>query len=127
MEEFRRVEDHIRSGQKSVEKTNTSEATGSMNDGLFYLIQLEPTHDPSRFKVGFTSSMPERLRQLRCSAPLAKIVNTWPCRQLWEKTAIECVSDGCERLHTEVFRTDDFENVRNKCDRFFALMPELNK
>lgn len=38
--------------------------------GVFYLIQLEPVFDPGRFKVGFAANMPERLRHLRCSAPL---------------------------------------------------------
>jgi len=37
--------------------------------GVFYIIQLEPDHDPGRFKVGFASNMAERLRTHRCSAP----------------------------------------------------------
>jgi len=126
MEEFNRVTDHVRSGQNSNSKVNTDEIN-LMNDGLFYLIQLEPTIDPGRFKVGFSSSMPERLRQLKCSAPLAELVNTWPCRPLWEKTAIDCVSGDCERLHTEVFRIDDIEKIREKCNQFFALMPKSRK
>lgn len=126
MEEFNRVADHVWSGQNSVEKENTGEIN-LMNDGLFYLIQLEPTHDPGRFKIGFTSSMTERLRQLKCSAPLLKLVDTWPCRPLWEKTAIDCISADCERIHTEVFRIDDIEKIREKLGRFFALMPDIKK
>ena len=45
---------------------------------------------------------------------------------LWEKTAIECVTDGCERLHTEVFRVDSIDTVIEKCDKFFGLMPSLS-
>jgi len=93
--------------------------------GVFYLLLLEPEHDPGRFKVGFATSLPERLRQLRCSAPLTRVARTWPCKRLWEKTAIECVANGCERLHTEVFRTTSFETVLSRCDRFFELMPRL--
>jgi hypothetical protein len=92
--------------------------------GLFYLLLLEPEHDPGRFKVGFTSSLQERLRALRCSAPFTKVVKTWPCKLLWEKTAIECVTENCERLHTEVFRTEKLETVLTKCDKFFELMPK---
>ena len=33
--------------------------------GVFYLIQLEPEHDPCRFKVGFTTNIEERLRRRR--------------------------------------------------------------
>ncbi len=93
--------------------------------GVFYLLRLEPEHDPNRFKVGFASNLNERLRQHRCSAPYTQLVRTWPCRRLWEKTAIECVTDGCERLHTEVFRTQSFEAIEAKCSQFFALMPKL--
>jgi hypothetical protein len=92
--------------------------------GVFYLLCLEPEHDPSRFKVGFASNLDERLRQHRCSAPFAKVVRTWPCRRLWEKTAIECVTEGCDRLHTEVFRASSLAAVDAKCSQFFALMPQ---
>lgn len=97
------------------------------DSGVFYFIQLEPEHDPGRFKVGFTYNMAERLRSHRCSAPFSKVIKTWPCRPLWEKTAIDCVSVGCERLHTEVFRTESIDETIIKCDNFFDLMPSLNE
>ena len=93
--------------------------------GVFYLLSLEPKHDRNRFKVGFASNLNERLRQHRCSAPFAEVLNTWPCRRLWEKTAIECVTNGCEQLHTEVFRAESLEAVEAKCAQFFKLMPQL--
>ena len=93
--------------------------------GVFYLLSLEPKSDPGRFKVGFATSLSERLRQLRCSAPFTTVVATWPCKRLWERTAIDSVGEGCERLHTEVFRTTSLEAVRERCDRFFALMPKI--
>jgi hypothetical protein len=85
---------------------------------------LEPDHDPGRFKVGIADNFPERLRQHRCSAPLLKVVKTWPCKRLWEKTAIDCVTEGCEKLHTEVFRTQSIELVVERANRFFELMPK---
>lgn len=104
-----------------------NEADAALYDvGVFYLLQLEPEHDPSRFKVGFASNLNERMRQHRCSAPFVEVVKTWPCRRLWEKTAIECITNGCEKLHTEVFRTDSIGDVKTKCERFFELMPKLN-
>jgi len=90
------------------------------------LIQLEPDHDPGRFKLGFASNMPERLRSHRCSAPFAKILKTWACHALWERTAIDSVTQGCEKIHTEVFRTKDISSVQEKCDLFFNLMPKLD-
>lgn len=95
--------------------------------GVFYLLRLEPDHDPGRFKVGFTTNVQERLRTLRCSAPLLEVIKTWPCKSLWEKTAIDSVTDGCERLHVEVFRTISIETVIAKCDRFFGVMPSIQK
>jgi hypothetical protein len=119
----KQVADSFKDRRNSNEKAITDEITSS--NGVFYLIQLEPTHDPGRFKVGFASCMPERLRHLRCSAPLAKLVATWPCRSLWERTAIDCVSIDCERIHTEVFRTVDIDKIQEKCKQFFSLMPNL--
>jgi hypothetical protein len=37
---------------------------------VFYLLLLEPNHDPGRLKVGIADNLAERLRHLRCSAPL---------------------------------------------------------
>lgn len=93
--------------------------------GVFYLLQLEPNHDPGRFKVGFATDLSERLRKHRCSAPFATLVKSWMCRSLWEKTAIDCITAGCERLHTEVFRTASIGEVVARCDRFFGLTPGL--
>jgi len=109
---------------KRTSKDSTSDFVLA-EQGVFYLLLLEPDHDPGRFKVGFATSLPERLRSLRCSAPLAKVIGTWPCKNLWEKTAIDCATEDCQRLHTEVFRTQSIDAVRAKCQRFFELMPKL--
>ena len=94
--------------------------------GVFYLIQLEPEHDPGRFKVGFASKLSERMPTHRCSAPMAIVLASWPCRPLWKKTAIDCLAQSCERIHTEVFRTDDIAGIQKRCEEFFALMPEID-
>jgi hypothetical protein len=93
--------------------------------GVFYLLALEPLHDPGRFKVGFATSLSERLQKHRCSAPLLKVVKYWPCKRLWEKTAIDAVTYGCERIHTEVFRTTSINTIAERCEQFFALMPKV--
>ncbi len=100
-------------------------------DGVFYVIQLEPEYDPGRFKVGFTTDLDDRLRKHRCSAPHATVLRTWACKSLWERTAIDCVAAGCERLYTpdhtpaqEVFRTASIDDVIDRCERFFELMPK---
>lgn len=99
----------------------------SSTSGVFYLIQLEPEHDPGRFKLGFASNIEERLRAHRTAAPLSKLVKVWPCKLLWEKTAIESISRGCERLYTEVFRWDPIDEILERCESFFALMPAIQE
>lgn len=117
-EEARRVLGQMVSDYPQGEASTLAE-THFSDQGVFYLLLLEPEHDPGRFKVGFAVSLSERLRTLRCSAPLLQVVKAWPCKPLWEKTAIECIAEGCERLHTEVFRTHSVESVVQKCERFF--------
>ncbi len=116
------VKQHLSQGKAEVREASPVQ---QIDQGVFYLIQLEPEHDPGRFKVGFASNLSERLRSHRCSAPLATVLATWPCRPLWEKTAIDCVTQSCEQIHTEVFRTDDIAKVKNRCEQFFALMPAI--
>jgi hypothetical protein len=93
--------------------------------GFFYIIQLEPKHDPGRFKVGFTMDLDGRLQKHRCAAPFAQYLNTWPCKRVWERAAIDCATEACERLHTEVFRAGCLEHVSARAQAFFALMPRL--
>ena len=63
--------------------------------GVFYLIQLEPEHDPGRFKIGFASNIDERLRSHRTAAPLCQLVKTWPCQATLGETprSTACVLD----------------------------------
>lgn len=95
------------------------------DEGMFYLIQLEPEHDPGRIRLGFSTDLRARLQKHRCSAPFAQYVKSWPCRRTWERTAIDCITDGLEQLHTEVFRASSIEEVLNKACSFFDLMPRL--
>jgi len=128
-EQARIVEENLhflKTKNSSLEDANSEPSKILEEQGVFYLLRLEPNNDPGRFKVGFAASLPERLRQLRCSAPFIEVVATWQCKRLWEKTAIDCVTQNCERLHTEIFRTTDITVVREKCARFFDLMPKLS-
>lgn len=115
-EDYTKLEQHLT--QPKQENNNQNESRG-----VFYLVLLEPELDPGRFKVGFTADINERMRSHRTVAPLLKVVRTWPCKLVWEKTAIECVTSCCERIHTEVFRTDDIQKVIERADQFFKVMP----
>lgn len=93
--------------------------------GFFYLIQLEPEHDSGRFKLGFTMDLDGRLQKHRCSAPFAQHIASWPCRRVWERAAIDCLTNGCEQLHTEVFRATSLDQVSARAKAFFEMMPNL--
>ena len=123
LEDFEFIVNNYTTTNRDSKESETQNVTLQSDIGEFYLIQLEPEHDSGRFKLGFTVNISERLRSHRCSAPFADVVATWPCHLLWEKTAIDSVTQGCEKLYTEVFRTDDIKKVKEKCDQFFSLMP----
>lgn len=118
LEDFDRVKSYFVETEDGLPESVQSEI-----GGVFYLIQLEPEHDPERFKLGFATNIEERLRSHRTAAPFSRLLKTWPCKLLWEKTAIDCATQGCDRIHTEVFRAKSIAEVQSKCDEFFALMP----
>lgn len=95
-------------------------------NGFFYLMQLEPEHDPGRIKLGFTTDIDGRLRKHRCSAPFAQCLKSWPCRRHWERTAIDCLTAGLAQLHTEVFRAPSLDEVITQGNQFFSLMPSVS-
>jgi len=122
IDDYKRVRDYL----SDTESNSVSLTQQSDVRGVFYLIQLEPEHDPGRFKLGFATNIEERLRSHKTAAPFSKVLKIWPCKILWEKTAIECASQGCTRLHTEVFRADSVSKVQSRCEQFFELMPQLD-
>ncbi len=122
IDDYKRVKDYL----SNTESHLTFLAQQPDVKGVFYLIQLEPEHDPGRFKLGFATNIDERLRSHKTAAPFSKVLKIWPCKILWEKTAIECASQGCTRLHTEVFRAESITEVQSRCEHFFRLMPQLD-
>ena len=118
-----RIREYINQSKSSVQDVvNSHQNVDGM--GVFYLIQLEPDFDQGRFKVGFATDLEERLRKHRCSSPLLRCIKSWPCRSTWERAAIDCVSNECERIHTEVFRSSSIEEVVARADKFFGMMPK---
>lgn len=121
---LRRIETSL---ADAADLTETSSVFISEELGVFYLIRLEPDHDPNRFKVGFTRELEGRLRKHRCSAPFAQLIKNWSCRRTWERAVIDCITQGCDQLHTEVFRATSISDVVSRADSFFALMPAINQ
>lgn len=44
---------------------------------------------------------------------------------MWERAAIDCLTNGCEQLHTEVFRATSLDRGKANGQAFFAMMPSL--
>ena len=120
-DDLRRTATGIRDGNSSAGDTRYF----SEDSGVFYVVQLEPAHDPGRIKVGFTTDIDGRPRHHRCSAPFAQCVKIWPCHRTWERAAIDCVTTGVEQLHTEVFRIGSVQVVIDRADKFFGVMPVI--
>jgi hypothetical protein len=92
--------------------------------GFFYVIQLIPDITPKRIKLGFAFSVPERLQQHRTAAPTAKIIKYWPCKKVWELTAMDCLTrEGCRLIANEVFECDDLDSLISRGNKFFQILP----
>jgi hypothetical protein len=92
--------------------------------GSFYAIQLVPEISPKRIKLGFAISVSERLQQHRTAAPTAKLIKSWPCKKVWELTAMDCVTQkGCRLIANEVFECDDLDTLISLGDKFFQILP----
>lgn len=120
-----RIRAEYRDTTRAGNQTSGDGETSCGEDGRFYIIELEPEFDPGRFKVGFTTDLDGRLRHHQCAAPFASVLRDWPCRRTWERAAIDCLTSGIEQLHTEVFRTKTFDEVLDRGERFFNLMPPV--
>lgn len=92
--------------------------------GVFYVIQLVPDLDPKRLKLGFAESLEQRLSQHRTAAPTARVLRAWPCKRLWEFTAIDALTrEGCRLILNEVFECDEPDTLVRRGDAFFSLLP----
>lgn len=93
--------------------------------GVFYAIQLIPDLAPQRIKIGFATSLPDRLATHRTSAPTAQVMKSWPCRRTWERAAADAASaTECKQVGPEVFDCARPDDLLARCEAFFGLMPK---
>lgn len=97
-------------------------------EGWFYIIQLVPYLKPERVKLGFTNNVRSRLQAHRTAAPTAEVVCVWPCKKAWEIAAIDCiVQKGCVSIGPEVFDCENLDNLLERANYFFGVMPILEE
>jgi transposase-like protein len=119
--ELRRQQGYAVDGRRSAVSPQ-----GRQELGYFYVVQVVPEFSETRIKLGFTTHVDARLASYRTVAPNARVVRVWPCRAAWEEAAIDCAtSNGCRRIGDEVYDCDNLQEVLERLDRFFQLMPAL--
>jgi len=93
--------------------------------GHFYTVELDPEARPGRLKLGFTNSVRARLADHRTAAPHAVLLRSWPCKRSWEPAAIDALSLAGERVTDEIYDMSNVDEVVNRGDRFFSMLPSL--
>ena len=83
--------------------------------GVFYVIQLDPEHRPARIKLGWARNPYRRLATHRCAAPGAVFLTFWPCLRSDEShTITRLTARGCRRISREVFDVDDLAGFQRQ-------------
>lgn len=92
--------------------------------GVFYVIQLVPDLDPKRLKLGFAEGLEQRLSQHRTAAPTARVLRAWPCKRVWERTAMDALTrQECRLILNEVFECDEPDALVERGNAFFGMLP----
>ncbi len=74
--------------------------------GWFYAVQLSPTLNPQRIKLGYSWNLPSRFRSYLTSNPEAVLAGAWPCTSAEEGSALTHAANhlSCHRVrNSEVF------------------------
>ena len=96
--------------------------------GEFYVVQLIPELDPRRVKLGFANGVLVRLASHRTASPTAVLIKSWDCKRTWERAAMDSSTRiGCKLIANEVYECDSVEQVTNRLDKFFAVMPAVRQ
>jgi len=95
--------------------------------GYYYIIQLEPIKIPDRVKVGYADSLIERCAQHRTTNPNLKVLKSWPCKRIWEKTAEASITrNECIHIGGEVYE-GDLQLFLDRAETFFSLLPTVER
>lgn len=102
--------------------------TPEVSHGRFYVILLFPELSNNIVKLGFSTDLERRLQEHRTLVPMLELLRSWPCKRVWEQTAIDCVTRiGCNQLGPEVFDSANVDGLLSRCDAFFQCLPDLEE
>lgn len=95
------------------------------SNGYFYVVRLMPDLAPNRIKFGFADYIQSRMSAHRTTCPKLEIVQTWPCLRAYESTAIAVAVNGGSTLYGgEVYDVESVDEVVNRLDRLFEMLPK---
>jgi hypothetical protein len=104
----------------------TAGVSDNNGQGTFYMLRIVPELCPRRIKAGFADSLEQRIRDHRCTAPTAELLQTWPCKRPWEPAALACLSVMAAKSHSnEVFDIDDPSTAVERLGTFFSMLPAI--
>ena len=99
----------------------------TINSGYFYIVQLIPEVLAGRVKMGFSTDIYNRMLAYRSVCPKAKIVKKWPCKQVWERAAMDAITKiGSKKIGVEVYEFDDLDVVIKNANSFFDMLPKID-
>ena len=94
--------------------------------GYFYIMLLCPDLSNKRVKLGYTTLLQNRIIAHRTIAPTAKLLISWPCKDYWEKSAIDSlIRSDCVSITNEVYDCEDIEALVERGKQFFEFMPKV--
>ena len=85
-------------------------------NGDFYVVLPDPDARPNRVKVGFATSLDERLKAYATANPGVALLESRPCKKSWEAAWIALITSapGCRHVAGEVFDCDDIQPLRDR-------------
>ena len=85
-------------------------------DGYFYVVLPDPDARPNRVKVGFATSLDERLKAYATANPGVTLLDSRRCKRSWEAAWITLVTSipGCRHVKGEVFDCDDIQPLQDR-------------
>ncbi|MCY4612586.1 MAG: hypothetical protein OXB94_03065 [Nitrospira sp.] len=101
----------------------------SDDSGVFYLISPDPHARPHRIKMGFTSSLDNRLKTYQTISPDAALISQYPCRKSWESAALYAIGcmKGCTNVSGELYDCKDIDSLKKRATSFFKFFQQTNR
>jgi len=100
---------------KQIRKNEGFEEGGSIknnsNSGVFYIIKTNPNSIPNRYKFGFSSDLPNRIKSYKSVCPNSIVVESFKCNFYHELPLLKMISKYGKRIGQELYEVEDMLKV----------------